>query len=48
LHGVLSATGGLLGVPAVQRSLVQSFPSTGTSELSITLVVPPNPSHWSW
>src|SRR5262245_27909301 len=44
LHDVPSAWGGLLGIPAVQRSAVQTFPSTGTSVLSGCWVMPPAPS----
>ena len=44
---VISGATGLLGVPLVHRSLVQLFPSTGTSPSVAVFTVPPEPLH-SW
>jgi hypothetical protein len=45
---VSSGFAGCVGVPLVQTSLVQALPSSvGVSVSSVTVVVPPNPSHCS-
>jgi hypothetical protein len=46
-HAVPAVSGGVDGVPAVQRWEVQGLLSTGTSVSSTTLATLPAPSHWS-
>jgi hypothetical protein len=44
-HAVFSASGGLLGAPAVHTSAVHALPSTGTSLSKARDTVAPAPSH---
>ena len=46
-HAVFAASGGLLGTPPVQTSLVHCSPSTGRSVLNAVLMVLPAPLHSS-
>lgn len=46
VHAVSTARGGLDGTPAVQTSSVHCMLSTGTSALSFTLTIAPDPLHW--
>jgi hypothetical protein len=46
LQLALSGNGGFDGTPPEQTSFVHWKPSTGTSALSLTLTVAPEPLHW--